>query len=530
MSSSQLPQTPMPLHPEGAAQAPTDSTVQQSYGEIVKSSALIGGSSVINIALGIIRTKTMALLLGPSGFGLFGLYNSIVNLAQAVAGMGVNSSGVRQIAEAANSSDAQRLARTAAVLRRTSVALGVLGGGLLIVLSKQVSLLTFGSDQYRVPVCLLSLAVLFQLVSGGQAALIQGMRRISSLASMGALGAILGTALSIVVVYFFRDRGIAPALVSVAAMTIIMSWWYSRKLRTAPPVLSPSHYRAEVATLLKLGIALMSGGMVMMAVAYVVRIIVLRKLGLAAAGFYQSAWSLGGLYVSFILQAMAADFYPRLTAHADDNAACNRLVNEQIRVGSLLACPGAIATLTFAPVVISLLYSAKFGAAVGVLRWICLGATLQILTWPMGFIILVKARPALLVLSELAWGVVHVGLAWLCVRAFGLNGAGIAFFGAYVFHALLTYPLAVHLSGFRWSLVNMQASSLFLGVIAVVFTAFYVLPPIWTTALGVVAVVAAGTYSLRVLSRLMPVDEIPPRMRRLVMAVGLVPASSQTAD
>ena len=87
----------------------------------------------------------MALLLGPAGFGLMGLYTSIVNLAQCIAGMGVNSSGVRQIAAAAGSGDPQSVQRTATVLRRTSLVLGLSGAVLLVVLSRPVSKLTFDS-------------------------------------------------------------------------------------------------------------------------------------------------------------------------------------------------------------------------------------------------------------------------------------------------------------------------------------------------------------------------------------------------
>src|ERR1700688_1274296 len=88
--------------PQKAEQAPIE---KGTYGQIVKSSALIGGSSVLNIAIGIVRTKVMAMLLGPAGFGLFGVYGSIANLTQSVAGMGINSSGVRQIAEAVGSKE-----------------------------------------------------------------------------------------------------------------------------------------------------------------------------------------------------------------------------------------------------------------------------------------------------------------------------------------------------------------------------------------------------------------------------------------
>jgi antigen flippase len=92
----------------------------------------------------------------------------------------------------------------------------------------------------------------------------------------------------------------------------------------------------------------------------------------------------------------------------------------------LLAGPGLIATLTFAPIVIALFYTAKFEAAVPVLRWICLGTTLQVITWPMGFIIVAKAKQAIFFATELAWAwaLVSLALTWICVNAFGLNGAG----------------------------------------------------------------------------------------------------------
>src|SRR5262249_29796702 len=110
-----------------------------SYGQILKSSAMIGGSQALGVAIGVVRTKIMALLLGPSGIGLVGLYGSIIDVAVTTVSLGVNSSGVRQIAEAVGSGDTGRIARTAAVLRRTSMLLGTLGAVLLAVFSMQVS-------------------------------------------------------------------------------------------------------------------------------------------------------------------------------------------------------------------------------------------------------------------------------------------------------------------------------------------------------------------------------------------------------
>ena len=497
---------------------------KDSYGQILKSSALIGGSSVLNIAIGIIRTKAMAVLLGADGFGLMGMYGSIANLAQSIAGMGINSSGVRQIAEAVGSGETERIARTAVVLRRTSVVLGIAGAVLLAVFSRQISTLTFGDDQHAVAVALLSLAVFFSLVSGGQGALIQGMRRIADLAKMGILGSFFGLLISIPLVYFLREKGVVPSIISIAAMTLITSWWYSRKVQIGLPAVTKSQVRHETAGLLKLGFAFMASAVLTLGAAYAVRTMVLRMVGLEAAGFYHAAWTLGGLYVGFILQAMGADFYPRLTGVARDNVECNRLVNEQAQISLLLAGPGVIATLTFASVVVTVFYSAEFGSAVEVLRWICLGTALQVITWPMGFIIVAKGAKKVFFLAELAWTVINVSFSWICVSSFGLKGAGVAFFASYAFHWLLIYPIVRRLSGFRWSVANCKVGLLFLSLITVVFSGFYVLPTLLAMGIGTLAMILSSVYSIRVLVNLVSLDRIPPPIRQFFVWLRLAPS------
>lgn len=341
---------------------------------------------------------------------------------------------------------------------------------------------------------------------------------------MNVLGALFGLCTSIPLVYFFREKGVVPSLVSVAAMTILTSWWYSRKIDVQKPTVTLSQVRQEASGLLKLGSAFMASGLLTIGVAYAVRVTVLHKIGLEATGLYQSAWTLGGLYVGFILQAMGADFYPRLTASIKDHAACNRLVNEQTRVGLLLAGPGVLATLTLAPMVITLLYTTKFGAAVGILRWICLGAMLQVVTWPMGFIIIAKGKQLLFFFSEMAWAIVAATLAWMCIKYYGLNGAGIAFFASYIFHGILTYPIVRHLSGFCWSAENTRTGLLFLCLIGAVFVGFYALPVLVAASVGALAAILSGVYSIRVLIKLVSVEKIPNSMRRLLVGFGVLPA------
>jgi PST family polysaccharide transporter len=445
------------------------------------------------------------------------LYSSILDLAQNVAGMGMNSSGVRQIAAAVGSGDREVVARTAYVLRRTSVILGLFGAILLIGLSPAVSILTFGTDEQTIPIIFLSAAVLLRCVGGSQGALIQGMRCISDLAKMRVLGALFGIIISVAILYFLREDGIALSLVGIAAVMVVTSWWYTKKLEVHCAAMTISQFRTSATPLLKLGFTFMATGLMALGAAYAVRVFVLRNIGFEAAGLYQSAWALGGVYIGFILDSMGADFYPRLTAVAEDNAACNRIVNEQTQVGLLMAAVGVLATLTFSPLVISLFYSQKFVGAVEVLRWLCLGMTLRVISWPMGFIIVAKGAQLLFFWSELAWTAVYIGLSLVCIAYFGLKGAGIAFFISYIFHVIMIYVIVRNLSEFDWSRENKRMIILLIFCTTMVFCGFYILPPLPATVIGTFAVLVSGVYSFYTLVNLVGHNRLPRSMQQLLL-------------
>jgi enterobacterial common antigen flippase len=486
----------------------------QSHLQILKSTAVIGGASVINIVFAIIRNKAIALLLGPQGFGLLALYSSIADLAQALAGLGVQQSGVRQIAEAVGSGDQERIVRTVTLLRRVSIVLGLAGAALLAAFAFPVADITFGNRTYGTAVMIVAAAIFFRLVSAGQTALIQGMRRVSDLALISVLGAFFSTAISIPLIYWLGEEGIAWAILAMAAASILTSWWYARKIRIdQTATMSLQEVKREVAPLLKLGAVFMASGFLTAGAAYAIRIVVLRYDGVAAAGFYQAAWALGGLYAGFILQAMGTDFYPRLTAVSSDNAACNRLVNEQAQVSMLLAGPGLIATLTAAPLVMTLFYSREFLPAVDLARWICLGMMLRIIAWPMGFIVLAKGASRIFFWTEVAATIVHVGLAWLLVPLIGVSGAGIAFCGLYVWHTALIYVILRRLSGFRWTPVNSKLAVGFLSAACIVFAACLTLPVWIGTVVGTVATLISGLFSLWMLLKLLPPETLPQAVR-----------------
>jgi len=487
-----------------------------SYRQILKSSALLGGASAANIVIGLLRTKVMAILLGPAGYGLIAAYTAIADLARSIAEMGLHNSAVRQIAESAGTGDDERIARTVRVLRTMAVALGLLGAAALVLLSGPIAEFTFGDAVHRWDIALLSIAVFVHLVTAGQTALLQGLRRLGDLARISVLGAALGLAVSVPIVYIGGQSAVAWMMVAVSLVALLVSWWHARRVEYPRVHLRFGEMTGEARTMLQLGAAFMLSALLMMGASYAVRIMVLRQGGIESAGFYHAGWSIAGLYVGFILQAMGTDFYPRLVALTEDKAASIRLVNEQAHVSLLLAGPGIVFTLAAAPLIVSLLYTPEFIEAVGVLRWVCLGMALRVITWPMGFVIVARNQRSMFIFIEVAWTVVNLGLSWLLIDRIGLIGAGVAFFLSYVFHGLMLYPMVRTLIGFRWSAPTLSAAATFIVAIAAVFLMGQYLPTMPAVGLGLLVCAGLSLASLRTLARMTGTAHVPRAVQRLV--------------
>jgi PST family polysaccharide transporter len=511
MNRAACSSAPGRAEPDTAKAAPV-----RSYDVIVRSSAVVAGGQLLSMLISLVRTKALAVMLGPSGVGLMGALSALIDLARTLSGLGASTSGVRNIAEAASRNDELAIRRTTTLLVGLVFAFGVLGALALWAFATPIALVTFASADHAVAVAVVGVAVLLGLLSEAFNARLQGERRLGDYAIAGVVGSLLGTVLAIGIVRWQGADGVALALVAIAgALAASTGWFASRRGRLFATLTEGAvPMRRDVSALLALGLAFMVSSVMVMGANYIVRMIVIREEGLDAAGLYQAAWTIAGLYVGVLLQAMGADFYPRLVGVANDSAACNRMVNEQAQAGVLLACAGVLATITFAPLLVTVLYSNEFAASAQTLRWIALGMAMRIVTWPLGYILVSRQKTGLFVATDLICAVANVALTWLLVRSFGLPGVGLAFLGAYLVHFAVVYPLARRLTGFRWSGQTLRTIVGFAVCLALALTATESLPSGLAMIAGSVLTVASALYALHVLRGLRAWDGLFKRLGR----------------
>jgi PST family polysaccharide transporter len=225
-----------------------------------------------------------------------------------------------------------------------------------------------------------------------------------------------------------------------------------------------------------------------------------------AVGIYTATWTLSAYYVGFVLSAMGVDFMPRLTAAANDHPTMNRLVNEQTEMGVLIAVPGVLATLTLAPWVMKVFYSGAFEQGADVVRWQILGVFLRVVSWPMGYMLIAKGKGLLFTLTELASGMVNVGLIFLCIKLWKLEGVGIAFALLYVFVTALMIVVTWRLTGFRWSATALKILGPAVLILGAIFCCTRFLPERWSIGIGLAATAMAAVVSLLAMQKLLGVN------------------------
>lgn len=466
-----------------------------SYRQILRSSSIIGGASIINIAVGLLRIKVAAMLLGPAGVGLIGLLTNLTATASAVAGLGVGNVGTRQIAEAAGRDDASAMAAARRGLFWGSLVLSLLGAVVFWSLRGVLASRVLGDASFASEVGWLAIVVGLTVAAASQTALLNGMRQISDLARISVLSALLSTFLSIGALILWGRSGLMVFLITAPLASFLLGHIYVARLPKIQAPYTPLPVLiGQWRVLAKLGSAFMVAGLAVALGQLLVRTLVQRQLGADALGYFQAAATISMTYIGFVLTAMGTDYYPRLTAAIHDHAAVNRMVNEQTEVALLLAGPIFLAMMSFTPWVIELLYSQSFHLASEVLRWQVLGDILKVASWPLGFIILAAGNGRTFMLTETLAISAFVVLTWIGLPLVGVVASGMAFLGMYVVYLPLVYWLARHKTGFRWTTtVWFLLGLLMLASIAILIVAEW--NAMASTIVGLIICISFASYS-----------------------------------
>lgn len=437
-----------------------------SYGNIFKTTFLFGFVQVFKALISIIVNKLAAILIGPNGMGLLSIYNSTISLIQTGAGLGLNQSAVRDVAEANGTGDELRRNKVINITLRAVLYTGLLGFIITVAMSYFISDWTMGNHNYTLIYCILAVVICLNIINEGRQAIFKGMRLMRYLAYASIIGTTTSLFISIPLYYFFGIDGIIPSLLLSSMITLLASNYFIHKIGIPKSQISLKTLRKEASPMIKIGTVLMFVTFLQTIVAFCVNSFVRKEGGIEDVGFYNCGQYLLSGYFGLIITALMTDYYPRIAAVNSDNTKLSEELNKQTLVTLVLCCPIIAIFITMLPFFIRILYTEEFLPVIDYVKVAIFGTLIMSISNPCDMILVVKQESKLLVWISIVIRLFQLITSYILYIKFGLIGLGFSFILVIALHAFLIYSIAYK----KYNIVLDKANRLFLITIIFLLT------------------------------------------------------------
>ncbi len=397
---------------------------------IVKTLGLFGGVQGVGIVCSLVRAKLIALWIGPVGVGLFGIFNSVLDMVSNASQLNMRTSAVRNI----SSAEPSQLGALAASVRWWARNLGFLGSLIMLVGSPLLSWVSFGDFSLWWAFASLGVPLFCLALVSGEQALMQGAGQLRRLARASLIGIVAGTVASVPMYYFWGEGSIIPsicvfALASLAAVLItkdIKSQWLAVRER----------FRLGK-DFMRLGVYMTISSLAATGASYVFLSYLNHVADTAVTGVYQAGYTLVVKYLGLVFSAIAVEYYPRLARLTHEPEQLRSHVSHEAYVLMWIAVPVSMLMILCAPWVIPLLYSAEFLPAVPLVQIGIVGAVFRVVSYCLSYVILAKGDGRAYVCTEVASAAVGLSLNIVMYNLWGLAGLGASYVAWYAIYTLM---------------------------------------------------------------------------------------------
>lgn len=401
-----------------------------SYSHILKYTGVFGGVQGLNILISVVRNKFTALFIGAGGLGLLSLFNSTINMIVAACNFGIPTSGVQELS-GKYSASSQKISDSVMLIRSWSLIAALLGAVVCIVIGPLLDLWSFAWGNHTLHFILLSPAVAFTIVTGGELAILKATRQLRALAVSSFFTVVSSLLISVPIYYVWSYRGIVPVLVGLALVQMMLTLHYSNRYYPYCVKMSAKFLRQGV-HVIRLGMAFVIAGLLNTGAEFFVRIFINNRGDLEHVGYFNAGWTLAIVYAGLIFTAMDSDYFPRLSAIKDDSREMSQCVSKQMEMNVLMGGPILTIMLFCLPVLIPLLYDSSFLVMLPLTQFAMLSMLFKAMYLPIEYIPLAKGRSRIFLCQEAFAVILLVVLEMWGYASMGLVGIGIGISSAYL--------------------------------------------------------------------------------------------------
>lgn len=450
-------------------------------------------SQVAVAAVGIVRNKLLAVILGPAGVGLFAQLQSLENFLANGVPMGMNLGALKYIA-ADRANDKEHLPTTISTSAKTFAVLSALTVIACLIFAKPLAAWALDDAKlwpYLIPAVLgVPLLIQSQLWLSYLRAGLE-MKQYSLTAVITSL---IGLPIVIPLVLLWKEAGAAIHLLVVATVGYIVARIFAK--RSMGQELTRELRSARFDRKLLVNLMRFAGGNITvfavdLAVPFIIRVQIIRDLGLDANGIYQVVFALSSQYLAMPMNAIGAYVYPRIS-QLTDKKEINGEINNALKMSLLFCTSGILVVLLCRDIFISALFSEKFLPAVGLVGWQLIGAYFRSTTLVLQYPMLPQERFRARVVINLLRNSIFMLVFYSPDAELRLESAVWAYAAGWLFECLAIYFYTHFTNGYTFS--GRNKFLLATSTIAVMVLAFSnITDPLWRAVGAGVVVLWAAT-------------------------------------
>lgn len=401
--------------------------------KVLKTIGLFSGAESLKIICSVVKMKLVALWLGATGVGLFGIFNSSLETISILTGLGLRESGVRAVAR--NRDNAGMLKRMAASLRGWCAMSGAIGALIVCALAPWLSLFFFKDYGYWWQFMILAAALLFNSLANGEQAILQGTDTLKSLAKAAAAGSLVGLALSIPMFRYMGDESVVFSILVYSLSILFFLYIFRRRdiaykipdrgeIKDGKPFVKLGGYMAVASFATSLAQMLFMSWLN-------------RDASTAEVGYFQAGNALVFRYTSLIFGAVGLEFYPRMAAQNGSAHRMSVFVSHEIGLLLKIFTPLLVMFLICRRWIVQLLYSSDFEVILPFISIAIFTVVLRSVSACMAYCIIAKGDGKTYLLTESLDAVFGLILNIVLYRVWGLLGLGVAQVLWYAIYSLM---------------------------------------------------------------------------------------------
>lgn len=413
----------------------------------------MSSTTFITMLLNIIKTKIIAVLLGSSGMGVFSLYMGLYQVLTSLGGILAGGGVVKFISEYQEKLHIVLKVKQYIVFLLTIYS--ILVSICILFFSSTISIYLFNNEEYKIGIIIIGLISIIINFSLFYQSWLNGFRKIKEIAKVRLYSSIVITIFTILIVYFYKKSGIVYAVAFLPIPPLLFSYYYSKKIIISTKLTNKLHTK-EFMNLVKVGFTLTLISLIFQLGILASRSIITNSLGLKELGLIFAAWTISMSYIEIFLSALVVDYFPKLSSLKMKKDKTIELVNEQLFFTLLLLAPIIFMSFIFSEYILTLLYNSNFVSAVYVLKIQLLGDLFKVVSWILGYLLIVQGLLKFSLILQLMWISLYLLILKIGLSSFGIEIAGIAFLISYFFGTFLTYIILIKKYNFYFMIKNIK--------------------------------------------------------------------------